>query len=528
MRIEALSITLITILILSIPSGNGLGIEEVDTTAFIHVPAITEVGLGFTVEMWIEPAPPNPTDSFHNVTLTIIRPDGVENHFTPLQDENGILSFVYKPNQLGNFTFQFSYSGEAFENGAVIYKPSISPTATSTVTGDPLPPVEIPGGSWSQKQSMNQARGGLGVAAVNGKLYAIGGHIENGIYSPNPTTGFVGTNEEYDPATDTWTTKKPMPTPRSNFAIAAYDNKIYCISNAVVGFELDEIYHLFMVPIWSGVNEVYDPLTDTWETKSPMPTAALNAKANALNGIIYVFDGTNNWAYDPASDSWTTKASAPTEVGGYPSAIIGEKIYVIGNYSPVQIYDTSTDSWSQGARSPRIDPNGVAVATTGASAPKQIYLFTVAQYGWVPYGPTDTAGSSRRTTFVYNPEIEFWSAGAVMPDFRVDFGAATIDDKIYTVGGYSLNHLLNSNVIVSSKNELYTPIGYGSPGPSPSPKPTLTPEPMPKAELFPTTLLIGSAMAVAIVCLGLLVYLKKRKRISSSSGPRKTLSWKKL
>ena len=25
---------------------------------------------------------------------------------------------------------------------------------------------------------------------------------------------FVGTNEEYDPATDTWTFKKSMPTPR--------------------------------------------------------------------------------------------------------------------------------------------------------------------------------------------------------------------------------------------------------------------------------------------------------------------------
>lgn len=444
-------------------AGNSLvrAVTEVDTTAFISVPATAEVAQVISVEMWIEPAPPNPTDLYHNITLTITRPDGVTNQYIPVQGENNRLWWIYKPNQLGNFTFQFSYSGEAFDNGAIIYKPSTSPVATLTVIGDPLPPVEVPGGSWAQKQSMNRARGGLGVAVVNGKIYAIGGHIENGSYSPNPTTGFVGTNEEYDPATDTWTIKTSMPTPRSNFAIAACKNKVYCISNAIVGFKLDEIYHMFKVPIWSGVNEVYDPATDTWETKAPMPTAALNAKANVVNDKIYIFDGTTNWVYDPDSDSWSTKAQAPTEVGGYPSAVVDNKIYVISNYSPVQIYDTSTDSWSQGARSPRLDPNGVAAATTGNFAPKRIYLFTVAQYGWVPYGPTDTTAPSRRTTFVYNPETDGWSAGAIIPDFRVDFGVAVIDDKLYAVGGYVFEHLLNNSVIISAKNEEYTPISYG-------------------------------------------------------------------
>jgi len=459
-----LALALIATFLFSTLAGNRLAeaINEVETAAFISVPATAEVAQGISVEMWIEPAPPNPTDLYHNVTLTITSPDGATNQYTPIQGENNKLWFTYKPNQLGNFTFQFSYSGEAFEGGAIIYKPSTSPVAILMVIGDQLPPVEIPGGSWTQKQSMNQARGGLGVAAVNGKIYAIGGHIENGSYSLNPTNGFVGTNEEYDPQTDTWTIKTSMPTPRSNFAIAACQNKIYCISNAVVGFKLDEIYHLFKVPIWSGVNEVYDPATDTWETKAPMPQAALNTKANVVNDKIYIFDGTANWVYDPDSDSWSTKASAPTEVGGYPSAVIGDKIYVVSNYSPVQIYDASTDCWSQGARSPRLDPNGVAAATTGAFAPKRIYLFTVAQYGWVPYGPTDITGSSRRTTFVYDPETDSWSAGAVMPDYRVDFGVAAIDDKLYAVGGYVFDDLHSNSVVINAKNEQYTPIGYGT------------------------------------------------------------------
>jgi parallel beta-helix repeat protein len=46
-------------------------------------------------------------------------------------------------------------------------------------------------------------------------------------------------------------------------------------------------------------------------------------------------------------------------------------------------------------------------------------------------------------------------------------------------------------------------IPISSPNPSPSPEPQLEP--------FPTTLVIGSVIAVTVICLGLLVYFKKRK-----------------
>jgi hypothetical protein len=48
--------------------------------------------------------------------------------------------------------------------------------------------------SWVTKVPMPTTRDNLGVAAVNGKIYAIGGA---------GATGFSSTNEEYDPATNT-------------------------------------------------------------------------------------------------------------------------------------------------------------------------------------------------------------------------------------------------------------------------------------------------------------------------------------
>ena len=72
---------------------------------------------------------------------------------------------------------------------------------------------------WDTMADMPTGRLGPGVAAVNGRIYVIGGYGQ----------AALDINEEYDPVTDTWTTKTNMPTARSYFAIAVYQNKIYCI-----------------------------------------------------------------------------------------------------------------------------------------------------------------------------------------------------------------------------------------------------------------------------------------------------------
>ena len=52
--------------------------------------------------------------------------------------------------------------------------------------------------SWTTKASMPTARAQLGVAVVNGKIYAIGGE-NNSATGPN----VLNINEAYDPATNT-------------------------------------------------------------------------------------------------------------------------------------------------------------------------------------------------------------------------------------------------------------------------------------------------------------------------------------
>ncbi len=317
--------------------------------------------------------------------------------------------------------------------------------------------------SWTAKTPMREARGGLGVAVVNGKIYAIGGSTASGPYRPDAFAGdFVGTNEEYDPTTDTWTTKASMPTPRDYFAIAAYKNKIYCIGGAV-GFSVDEVsgFHSYVT---SGVTEVYDTITNTWVAKKSMPDDGMQIQAHVVDGKIFVMDWSLVYVYDPEKDSWSEKTRMPPP---YPwsspvSAVVGKKIVVTGefrvgwNYTSAQkvmVYDTETDGWSEGETGPVLVVNDAAVATAGVNALQRIYVLGL-NAGQYPAPSTNQ---------VYDPEANAWTAATAMPTFRVDFGVAEVNDVLYAIGGYSYTSGIHGTVTPTAVNEQYFPLGYGVP-----------------------------------------------------------------
>ncbi len=288
--------------------------------------------------------------------------------------------------------------------------------------------------SWTSREPMPTARSGLGVAAVDGKIYAIGGY----------GNGQLNINEMYNPETDTWVSKQPMPTARSSFGIAVVENKIY-----VIGGSDSEKF--------SSDNQVYDPATDTWETKTSMPTARAMLCANVVDGKIYVIGGSflGIWpeasnlteVYDPANDTWTRKASMPTAVYSCTCAVIDNKIYVVptneGGWSGVlQIYDCKTDTWSYGKDVPTITNYPVMAATTGAYAPKRIYL--IGGYE-IPL-----TGLNQ----IYNPETDTWSLGTQTPTPRYLMGVAVANDTLYAIGG------CDSSENPTTENEQYTPAGY--------------------------------------------------------------------
>jgi N-acetylneuraminic acid mutarotase len=391
-------------------------------------------------------------------------------------------------------------------------------TASCVVT---IKPARASENSWITRPPMPNAKSGLGVAVANGKIYAIGSH---------------GTNEEYDPTALTWTTKQSVPTPRSSFGIAVHENKIY-VMGGNVGFDSTTGF-----PILCSINEVYDPLTDTWESKKPMPTNRSQLNANVVNGKIYLIGGRTggqystvdlNEVYDPETDSWTTKTPIPYPVVQYASAVVDGKIYIMGgqdefadsmNLDIVQIYDPATDTWSFGTPMPNVVWQAAAGATTGVWAPKRIYVF-----GGLPERSLFGTDANQ----VYNPENDSWTLGTSMPTSRFNFAVGVLNDTLYALGGAPFFNV-QGNAIAA--NELYFPFGYEgtlppywSPSPSPSSSPTTSPSPTPSPSSTPAATPspspseqpteTPSAEAIALVSMtigvvtvvGLLVYFKKRK-----------------
>jgi hypothetical protein len=247
-----------------------------------------------------------------------------------------------------------------------------------------------------------------------------------------------------------------MPNPRQVFAVAVYQNEIYCLG----GTTDDSHWGTTEYSHYSNVIDVYDPATDTWVTKPHMPTARLGLQANVVNGKIYLTGGLPqsdlNEVYDPANNTWETKAPLPTSTGGFVSAVVNNKIYSVGTYyngsyiPTTQIYDPDTNAWSTGAPLPSsIDEGGysVAAATTGIMAPKRIYVYD----GFILQ--------------VYDPQNDSWTFGADHRPIRNRAAIGVVNDMLYVIGGYTItysNWWSDPVTTYYATNEQYTPFGYGT------------------------------------------------------------------
>ncbi len=243
------------------------------------------------------------------------------------------------------------------------------------------------------------------------------------------------------------------------FRLVACQNKIYVIGgdNASYGY----VNYL-------STNEVYDPSTDSWETKKPMPTSREGVEANVVKGKIYVIGGvTDNYrslstpvneVYDPATDSWTTKQPAPIAIIKGTSAVVDNKIYIMGgigsneilNAVSNKIYDIETDTWSLGASIPKAKCYAAAGATTGIVAPKRIYV--------MGGGFTEVTN----VVNVYDPVLDAWSSGAPILTNRTCVALAVVNDVLYAIdGGFDYEEEYMkwplTNVV-----EKYTPFEYGT------------------------------------------------------------------
>lgn len=177
-----------------------------------------------------------------------------------------------------------------------------------------------------------------GIAAgVDGKLYVIGGRVRATSEARHFNDHADSVRSEvFDPAAGRWAAIADAPTARNSAASGVIDGKIYVVGGRQALKQPDGSLRQVNVPNL----EVYDPKTNRWETRAPMPQAQGGLAAATAGGKLYVFGGeqwvpeqkvfADNWVYDPAVNRWQALPPLPTPRHGLGAAAVGNRIYVFG------------------------------------------------------------------------------------------------------------------------------------------------------------------------------------------------------
>lgn len=221
---------------------------------------------------------------------------------------------------------------------------------------------------WTKHKRMPLPAHHLAVTYYRGRVYIFGGGAQ---VTPGGLNWVPINNAwEYNPTNDTWKALPPMPTARGAAVATAVDGKIYVIGGASVhpGMKIRGLNA--RVPQQAlSTNEAFDLKTQTWEERSPMPTARNHMAVGVVDGKIYVLGGRVGSVfvnasptdvveeYDPKTNSWGyARARMPTPRSGTAYGVYDGKIYVaggeyldneiVGVWRDLQAYDPATDKWS--------------------------------------------------------------------------------------------------------------------------------------------------------------------------------------
>jgi N-acetylneuraminic acid mutarotase len=273
-------------------------------------------------------------------------------------------------------------------------------------------------GMWSSGANMPKAASSFSAEMVNGKIYIIGEFL-------NPR---VLTNvKEYDPVSDTWTTKAQLPEIFYAHGSCVYNGLIYSFGGRDVNFNL--------------INTVrsYDPLTDTWNKLSDMPYKRDNPAVCVYHDEIYLFGGNPSLKYTPSTNTWTELDAGECEILAYATPIIdGNRIILFGGYKEGSYPVASNEIWGYYPDSDSFVRYPLDMPfdrfTEGYKYNNYVYLFG----GHFSNRMGSVTGEVWRFDLSNIASIEpAWMQMKSMDIAKGGSRSCVIDDKIYVFGGTS-------------------------------------------------------------------------------------------
>ncbi len=279
--------------------------------------------------------------------------------------------------------------------------------------------VDLPGvmeDGWVEVAPLTLRRARMGMAAIEGRLYVVGGLSEEGP---------VARLDSYDIEADRWTSGTPRPLALANVQAVALDAGLLVPGGCDAQGQPVATTHL------------YDPAEDAWREVAPLPEPLCAYALAGAGEYAYLLGGWDGqqyralaYHYDAAADRWEA-LPAPAEARGFGgAALLGTRLFYVGGFageelSRCEVYSLTATAWRDCA--PLLAPRGgLGLAALGGS------LYAVGG-GWTSY-----LGFNER----YNPGSDSWTVlqTPLVGEWR-NLGLAAWEMNLYAVGGWSGDYL---------------------------------------------------------------------------------------
>ncbi|KAK4826628.1 hypothetical protein QYF61_010556 [Mycteria americana] len=290
--------------------------------------------------------------------------------------------------------------------------------------GDSLNVVEVfdpIANRWEKCQPMTTARSRVGVAVVNGLLYAIGGY--DGQLR-------LSTVEVYNPEMDSWSRVESMNSKRSAMGTVVLDGQIYVCGGYDGNSSLNSV-------------ESYSPETNKWTVVTPMSSNRSAAGVTIFEGRIYVSGGHDGLQiFNSGLERVQRRA---TELGkGLEHKADGERLRDLGLFSLekrrlrgdlIALYNCLKGGGREvgSVSSPRVVQHWHRLPRAVVESPS-LGVFK-SRVDEVEY---------------YNHHTATWHPVASMLNKRCRHGAASLGSKMFVCGGYDGSGFLSIAEVYSS------------------------------------------------------------------------------
>jgi len=243
--------------------------------------------------------------------------------------------------------------------------------------GNPLSLVEIfdaESDSWKKPRKVTEIKAPVAKSATlyNNKIYTFGGFTEgffsstlyDEVHEYDLITGITNqkanmlqqqrsdrppvlidgkfysiyTNENidvYDPIGDSWEQITKIPTSKYSAEIVNINNKLYTFDNSIYG-DTETI-------------EIYDPINDSWQQVTSANAKPTGNRSHNLNGIIFTVSSGLISSFDPRQQRWTKRLASESITNGHLSSLNGQ-LYIFSAFNSeidkiqVQIFDPKTNT----------------------------------------------------------------------------------------------------------------------------------------------------------------------------------------